>query len=491
MSLPVERAAEPRPSTLVAGAVGCAVALGAVSAVAVGVLGDRMSVLVLAPAVVPLAFAAGLRNWRRSLIWLIAYLPFSGIPVLAVYDHRLAKGLAILLKDVIFVLPAYAGYAAECWRERRYPTLSRRAAQLLGLVVLIVLIQVFNPNLANPLVGLIGLKVWLFYVPMLALGRDLARDRRVLGRFLAVACVASVVPALVGIAEAVLVYGGHAGVVYRVYGSAASDVTQGFANIEGVRRIPSTFTFVNQYYMFAAAMVALTYAWWRLGTVRSRWRFVVFAVVLVAAFATGERGAFVFIPVLLVLTLVLEGRRVDRRLVVSLGAVVAVGFALVVVARLSPTGLISNIGAAAAQETRYLLVDGTKRAFDSTIFGLGSGIDTSASRYAYSSAVQFSAVGGRWYEGWYIKAYLELGIIGFLLFFGFVLALLVSAFRIHRELSDPRLRSLSAALLGLLIWVLAYSVKAQYVDLDPLDIYFWLFFGLLLGLPHLDRRSKP
>ena len=31
--------------------------------------------------------------------------------------------------------------------------------------------------------------------------------------------------------------------------------------------------------------------------------------------------------------------------------------------------------------------------------GLGTGIDTNASRYAFSVPTQFTAVGGVWYEG--------------------------------------------------------------------------------------------
>ena len=37
--------------------------------------------------------------------------------------------------------------------------------------------------------------------------------------------------------------------------------------------------------------------------------------------------------------------------------------------------------------------------------------------------------------------------------------------------------------------MLVYSLKAQYFDLDPINIYFWLFAGILMGLPRLERRA--
>ena len=37
-----------------------------------------------------------------------------------------------------------------------------------------------------------------------------------------------------------------------------------------------------------------------------------------------------------------------------------------------------------------------------------------------------------------------------------------------------------------MIWSLVYAVKGQYLDLDPLNVYFWLFAGMLFKLPALE-----
>jgi hypothetical protein len=34
-------------------------------------------------------------------------------------------------------------------------------------------------------------------------------------------------------------------------------------------------------------------------------------------------------------------------------------------------------------------------------------------------------------------------------------------------------------------------VKASELDWDPMDAYFWLFAGLLVGLPRIRARSRP
>ncbi|MGA8805558.1 MAG: hypothetical protein WB866_12795, partial [Solirubrobacterales bacterium] len=34
-----------------------------------------------------------------------------------------------------------------------------------------------------------------------------------------------------------------------------------------------------------------------------------------------------------------------------------------------------------------------------------------------------------------------------------------------------------------------YTVKAQYLDFDPLNLYFWLFTGILFKIAVLDRAE--
>jgi len=70
-------------------------------------------------------------------------------------------------------------------------------------------------------------------------------------------------------------------------------------------------------------------------------------------------------------------------------------------------------------------------------------------------------------------------------------AIVYRSARVHIRIRDSRLKMVSAAILALMGWVLVYSVKAQYFDLDPINIYFWLFAGIMMGLPRLERREEP
>jgi hypothetical protein len=154
-------------------------------------------------------------------------------------------------------------------------------------------------------------------------------------------------------------------------------------------------------------------------------------------------------------------------------------------------GLLTDVMDLAGEHFGNVFLAGLREALGLTMFGFGTGIDTNASRYAFSNPSEFSAVGGAWYESWFVKALLELGIAGLLLVMLIFSMLVVGTLRSTRRLRNPDLRVISASLLALLVWHIAYCMKGQYLDMDPTNVYFWLFAGLLTAIPQLDRAANP
>jgi hypothetical protein len=472
--------------------VACAAGAAALGGLMVGAdrLFEAAGLAILAGALI-----AGVDDWRRALYGLLVFLPFSGIPYILLYPNI---RLALLIKDFVFVIPAYVGFVASRQAQRWRIPPGALPVVLLALFGLLVVVQVFNPALPNRLVGLIGVKVWLFYIPLSLLGYHLVQTMADLGRLLAVLSLAAIVPALVGLVEAVLVYSGHPDLVYHWYGGVAESATQGFAEFDflgggSLRRIPSTFSFVAQYFAFAVSMIAVTYAWWRGFLARGPLAPIGVAVWLLligASFLSGARAAFVFVPFLIALIMVLEAR--DLRL--PIGQLVMPSALLggtVVLLGISVSTLLSHTVQVGLEEFQLLFIDGLRQAFATTITGLGTGIDTNAARYAFDQTRQFTAVGGTWYESWYVKTHLELGLAGLALLLAILGQLVVAGLRRHAALRDRRLRAVSASLLALLIWNAVYGLKGQFIDLDPTNVYFWLFVGVLAKLPQLDRPDRP
>jgi hypothetical protein len=438
---------------------------------------------------VAIALGIGISNWRWSIYGLLLYLPFSGVPTLALYPTK--TGIAVLLKDFFFVIPAYLGFAIWALRTRRRVVFPGAPIVLLAMVAIVVGVQALNPALPNHLVGAIGAKVWLFYMPMLLLGYHLIERRSDLTRVLQLMSVVAIVPAVIGLVEAGFIYGGRADFVYHFYGNAAGAATQGFVSLGyagggELRRIPSTFSFVAQYYIFTISMIAVTYAWWQgalTGTRRYGIGRAVWLLLLAAAMLSGARGAFLFVPILVALIVFLErgpgGARLSRLLAPALAFWVAL---LLLGAAGGPV-----LGNATYLARHYLstFVDEARAAASLTLTGLGSGIDTVGSRYALAGHGALA----RGFESWYVKAMVELGIVGLILVLALVLTVVGQRFQAHLHLRDRRLRAVSAAILAFLVWNLINAVKGPYLDLDPVNVYFWFLAGVAARLPSLDHHG--
>ena len=438
-----------------------------------------------------------LQSWRWPLYGLLAYLPVSGLAIIAFYGDRSERAAAVLLKDFAFVIPAYVGFLVwAAFRPRRvlYPG---APVTVLVLLAALVLVQTLNPALPSLLVAMIGAKVWLFYVPLLFLGYHLVRDERDLFRVLGLMSLVAIVPATVGLVEAALIYGGKSDAVYRLYGDAAAAATQNFVEFEfagggTLRRVPSTFSFVVQYYTFLATMVAVVYAWWRGRHARRALSVpagVLWLSIVLAAFLTGQRAAFVFVPGLIALILVLERRQLRLQYLGLAAAPLALALAVVAFLGASPVAVASNLVETARLEFGDAVVHGVEASAETTVIGVGTGMNTAASRYAYAHDQSFGAIEGKWHEGWYVKAWLELGLVGLALVLVLFATILWRGLQAHSRLRNPRLRVVSAALIAFLAWTMVYGIKGQYADLDPLNVYFWLFAGFLARIPTLDESA--
>ncbi|MHB1407222.1 MAG: hypothetical protein ACYCV0_16745, partial [Desulfitobacteriaceae bacterium] len=130
-----------------------------------------------------------------------------------------------------------------------------------------------------------------------------------------------------------------------------------------------------------------------------------------------------------------------------------------------------------ASEAAYALL---AHAIIQAPLGMGTGMNTGAARYAFANPNAFMA-----FENYYAKAVNELGIPGLIIVGLLFISLIVYGYKAHRRIHDKKLRACSAALLAFIITMAINSFKGWQIDLDPINVYFWLFSGILLKLPYL------
>jgi hypothetical protein len=114
--------------------------------------------------------------------------------------------------------------------------------------------------------------------------------------------------------------------------------------------------------------------------------------------------------------------------------------------------------------------------------GMGTGTNTGAARYALSDPSQLEVI-----ETYYAKAVYELGIPGLLLVLALFCVPIVFGFKARSAIKTPALKCSASALLAFFLMIFLNSFKGALVDLDPVNIYYWIFCGLLLKLIVLDK----
>ncbi len=92
-------------------------------------------------------------------------------------------------------------------------------------------------------------------------------------------------------------------------------------------------------------------------------------------------------------------------------------------------------------------------------------------------------------ETYHPKLLYEIGPLGLLATLALYLTLTVATFKAYRSIKDPNLRGYGAAMW---VFVLFISLFPYYypLDVDPVNVYYWLAAGIVLKLPEIDQQER-
>lgn len=425
------------------------------------------------------------RRWQCSIYMLLIYMPLGGAVTLSLYPST----LPILFKDLFFVIPAYFSFFASRRTRVLKTCIPNSIIGIMLVLVALVLLESFNPGVANWMVALIGVKVWLFYLPLTFLASAIIITLADLIRLLRFMVAISWIPCVVGIIQWIACMNlGYEVTMTAFYGAAAEGATQGFATFDfggTFFRIPSTFTFVTQYFGYTLAMIVPTYALTKIDDSPNWRRFAsaTFWLVVSASFMSGARSAYLFVPVLLALIFILEGKfigvvKIGIILLITLLAVMSITEIDLKVMFITVLDLVINYSDAIAIGSLW-------DAICSAPWGMGTGMNTGPARYAFDDPDLFTA-----YENYYAKAVYELGVAGVLIVVSLFFMLIRCGYRNHCHIQHAGIRSCSAAILAFIVTMVLNSFKGWQIDLDPVNVYFWLFSGIIFKLDYLSKLSQ-
>jgi hypothetical protein len=139
-----------------------------------------------------------LDNWRIGVYLFLLWVVFQDLP-----RKYLANSMLIYsIKDVL----ACVAYLSFFWVVKRKHAHVFRPPFWAPLLVFIslCLLQVFNPNSPSFMYGLLGMKLYLYYIPLMFLGYALIRSVRDLQQFFIFNLAVASIVAILGITQAII-----------------------------------------------------------------------------------------------------------------------------------------------------------------------------------------------------------------------------------------------------------------------------------------------
>lgn len=451
-----------------------------------------------------------LKDWRRGLYLFMGWLVFEDFA-----RKYLGNNMAIYLaKDFLVAILYLSLFIA--WRRKQ--AASFRPPFWVPLLVLFWfgVIQVFNPASPNIVYGLLGMKIFFYYVPLLFAGYAFLNSEQELRRFFYFSAALFAAVAGLGIAQAIL------GATFLNPPNLGQDI-RSLATLYRVSpesgelsyRPTSVFVSTGRYsdLLLLAVLVILGFSGFLLLRRRrgKNLMFLTFAVIFGAILLSVSRGTLLWGTgsALVMIVAFVWGAPWRQREVMPVirtlqGAAFGVVLAFVALSFIFPEALSSRLSF-----YRETLTPGTRNyqlghrawdypvqnflgAFDYPRWPYGYGIGTTGAGTQYIARIFNARPVSARVESGYGTLVLELGIAGLIFWLIMSSAVLWCSWKVIRKLKGSPLFPLGFAIFWysfLVLFPLTFTGMQTYEDFI-MNAYLWLLLGVLFRLPALARAMS-
>src|SRR6266852_394756 len=451
-----------------------------------------------------------LNNWHNGVYFFLTWLLFEDFA-----RKFLGNNMAIYFAKDFVALVVYISFLAAI---RRKEVTSFRPPFLVPVLVFVWfgVLQIFNPASTSIWYGLMGFKIFFYYVPMVFLGYSLINSEAQLRRFFTVNIVLALIIISLGIAQSIL------GPSFLNPAHPAEDI-RGLSGLYRVSpltgliayRPNSVFVSTGRYanFIMVASLLVLGFSGYLLLR-QKRGRalaFIAIAVTATGAFLTASRGSFMWGMINVLATSVAfiwgapwrqgEALRVFRAVQ---RAAMGIGLGIVLLFYAYPDALLSRL--AIYEETlmpNSPTSELTHRSWDYPVknflgaftydrWPYGYGIGTASLGGQYVARIFNAKQLGVGVESGYGTLVVEMGIGGLLLWIVMSLAITVSAWKVVKKLKGSPLFPLGFVIFWYALFLLfpaSFGGIQSYEDF-LLNAYFWLLLGVLFRLPTIALSAQ-
>ncbi len=474
--------------------------------------------------------------YPRPALWVfLVYMCFSGTITYWIGGGNLLFQVA---KDV-FYLPALVALVQECRRQRKPIIVNSKLKLTFFILLTLALMTLFFVNggqqvalpycdslsdydkllrspdgsfILNPETGIVietpcktgipffqgilGLKVFLGYVPLIFCAYYLIdSDKQLvfLGRLLVmvaiVCCGLGIIQYFllsVGICEGTRAASG--GELFRattgakclVGGSLLYSPSQGQIRLPGTFVSPwhwAWFLIANSFITFSVAFSDKAIFWRTSGLVG-------LALVCINSIICGQRIALALVPVCVFISLILTGQIVNLKRFIPIGTLLAL--ILTTVALANPAIVQDRVDSFVTRwntaPPHLFVIEQIDFAISEQrgILGRGLGKATNSTRAFGDTALV---------ETYHPKLLYEIGYPGLISFVIFTTNIVIVTFSSYRSIKNKDIRSFGSGL-WVFVFIISFFPYWYPLDTDPVAVYYWFFVGTLLKLPNIDKQVQ-
>ena len=423
-------------------------------------------------------------DWKKLAFLFLLLIPFFGY---IINTLRPFTNLAPLFYDLVFLIPLYLLILKK---KKLEVVLPQELKGITFLFVVIVFLQCINPFNPLPITArLIGIKVWLFYLPFIYIGYNLFEKSSDLLKFCRIFSVITIFPCSLSIIQYFFsIFVGYEVTMNFFYAAdVAAASTQNYAQFNltpslTILRTPSTFTFPTQFgnYLLCSLIPVVASIYSSQNFKEKNFYRIILILVLFASVTSGVRGMYLFIPLFFILFFFQRKNLIIHFLFASLFFVIFFNFSN------NFSFIIEYIYDLSINYMSFFTKGfGINEIKDIT--GHGVGTSTGAVRYVIDqSIIQDGGVD----ESYYAKIFYELGLFG-------LCVLIIFYIQIYRQFSkcskiymNSDISAFVHSSKALLLIILVAGIKGYYINLFPIDFLFYLLLGIIIKLNFLDNYEK-
>jgi len=424
-------------------------------------------------------------SWQRAIKIALIIVIFEG--VLRKWVLPQASEQIYFIKD-IFLLVAYLKYYLSS--EPKYPLKFSIFNILLILTVAWCVFQAFNPSLGSPIIGFFGLKAYFFYMPLMWILPSLFKTEEELYLFLRNFMLLAIPVSLLAVAQ----YFSPVSSPINVWaGGQEANATAG-----GAIRVTGTFPYIVGYSSYLTICICILIPMLSLQQPRLwKWLTYIEALLVVGtSFMTGARGLLTFEILFLIgyasiltLTKLSIATRAAKQLILP----------IILLSALIPRFFAQAIGtffvrAGTSEKDSQDFIARAFSAFDEPENAMQfKGFDSygiGATHQAIPALRKLLRLPNGELpppaEGEMGRIVLEIGPLGFSLWYGLRIALIFSSWRVLMQMKSPFLRQLALSVFLLQVIL----ITGQFVFNNTISIYTWFLSGCIFLFPELEYRQS-